>query len=177
MDNQSFFLYKSIDLILCNISKDGGFQMTQSNALDIANALVLKSHEAGSPISNMKLQKLVYFAYGWFAAIEDRELFSDEIQAWKFGPVIPSLYHKFKLFYSNPIPKDHFFSSSNDSADVPKGLIDKIWEVYGSFSAEQLVARTHEPGTPWDTAYSAGINDIVINKIDIKRYFQGLLTN
>jgi uncharacterized phage-associated protein len=145
-------------------------------AQKIANLIIETAHERAIPISNMKLQKLVYLSYGWFFAITDEKLFEDDIQAWKFGPVIPSIYHKFKMFFSNPIPQEHFFKGDSGGVDDDhKGLVNKIFDVYGAFSAEQLSNKTHEKNTPWDKAYTAGCSNIVINDNDIKEHFKLLL--
>ncbi|WP_366513810.1 type II toxin-antitoxin system antitoxin SocA domain-containing protein [Planktotalea sp.] len=59
----------------------------------------------------MKLQKLVYIAYGWHLALSGKKLFTEEIEAWKHGPVVPSLYHEFKHLRENPITS---FATSYD---------------------------------------------------------------
>ena len=156
--------------------------MYVTTALDVANALIAKSHSVSSPISHMKLQKLVYFAFGWYGAITKQNLFEDEIQAWKFGPVVPDLYHRFKLYYLNPIPLNHFFASGSRLNPELLPLINKIWEVYGHFSAEELVNKTHEVGTPWHQAWfsphnSYGSSNIAIDKASIRQHFEQLLAN
>src|SRR5687768_9300066 len=66
------------------------------NATSIANFFIQKGIEAGNPIDQMKVQKLVYFAHGWYLAITNQPLINEAIEAWRFGPVIPSLYHSLK---------------------------------------------------------------------------------
>jgi len=56
-------------------------------------------------LSNLSIQKLSYFAYGWIIATEDEKLFYDRIEAWQYGPVIPSLYHQLKQFGRGRITK------------------------------------------------------------------------
>ena len=68
-----------------------------ANVLDIAKYfLYLDNTNEGDGVSNLKLQKLVYYAQGYYSAIFDNPLFSNEISAWTHGPVISDLYHEYK---------------------------------------------------------------------------------
>ena len=76
--------------------------MTNS-AVAVANYFVRKSLETGKELTPMKVLKLVYIAHGWNLALYDEPLISDSIQAWKFGPVIPSVYQAFRVFRNSQI--------------------------------------------------------------------------
>ena len=79
-----------------------GTSMYQS--LTISNYFIQKLHETGHPVTAMKLIKLVYIAHGWYLALnEGKSLINEAIQAWKYGPVIHSLYHKLKKYYQHDI--------------------------------------------------------------------------
>ena len=72
-------------------------------------------------ITNLRLNKYVYFAYGFALAILDREIFHEPIQAWKFGPVIPSIYHEFKRFEFRPIDEYSYIDNYHyDVKFIPK---------------------------------------------------------
>lgn len=109
--------------------------------------LSLADEDAGDLISNLKLQKLVYYAQGFHLAIYDEPLFSEPIEAWTHGPVVPDLYHAYKEYGSGfiPIPKDLDDSIYSDKA---KELLDDVYAVYGQFSAWKLRNMTHEEA-PW----------------------------
>lgn len=133
------------------------------SAIAIANAFIARAKADNEGISPMKIQKLVYFAHAWMLALFNQPLITDPVKAWKFGPVIDSLYHEFKNFGSRNISNyGTLFIESSDNSDwfydIPlvnkddtnvNALIDKIWQVYGSFSAMELSDLTHEPGSPW----------------------------
>ena len=87
--------------------------MTQSNTLVIANPFIRKSLKEKKPITQIKLQKLIYFAHGFYLAIREKPLVKEKIEAWQFGPVITSVYHKFKDWGSNPIDEVVIQNSMN----------------------------------------------------------------
>lgn len=111
--------------------------------------LSLADDDAGDLISNLKLQKLVYYAQGFHLAIYDKPLFPESIEAWTHGPVVPELYRAYREYGAGSIdrPSDIDFRIYND--DV-KELLDEIYAVYGQFSAWKLRNMTHEE-SPWKT--------------------------
>lgn len=120
---------------------------------------------SSSALNPMKIQKLVYFAHGWHLAIHSGEPLIDEaVQAWTYGPVIPSLYHEFKKYGSGPITSPALsmelsgtmlrFVKPSVGDEQTMDLLGNVWEVYGDMSAVQLSNLTHEPGSPWHQVYS-----------------------
>jgi uncharacterized phage-associated protein len=113
-----------------------------ANVSDVANAFLwLDQQDDEGGVSNLKLQKLVYYAQGFFLAIFDRPLFEDRIEAWTHGPVVPALYHKYKNYGRCAIPLDEGFdfdALQKDEAD----LIDEVHQVSGQFSAWKLREMT-----------------------------------
>ena len=134
---------------------------------DIAKYFLAQAdEEAGDLISNLKLQKLVYYAQGFHLALNDTPLFSEEIKAWTHGPVVPLLYHAYKEYSSGAIPSPNNLDFSIFS-ETTKELLDEVYSVFGQFSAWKLRNMTHaEP--PWrDAADSVGI----ISHTAMKQYF------
>jgi len=117
----------------------------------IANTLLDIADKRGMQITPMKLQKLVYFAHGWYAAHINKPLLNEQVEVWAYGPVIPSLYHRFKQYGMSPIPQGEIGETIGEP-DEPniRGLLTKILDVYGKYSAVQLSMMTHEEGAPWE---------------------------
>jgi len=139
-----------------------------ANVSDVANAyLWLDRQDDEEGISNLKLQKLVYYAQGFFLAIFDRPLFEDKIEAWTHGPVVPALYHKYKNYGRCAIPLDEGFDYGALSKDEAE-LVEEVHRVFGQFSAWKLREMTHsEP--PWrNHEASAG----VIPQEELRDYFK-----
>ncbi len=146
--------------------------MCKLSAQDIANYfLTLPDEEAGDSISNLKLQKLCYYAQGFYLAFFNTPLFDDKIEAWQHGPVIKSLYHNYSDRGSMGIP----YIEKLDLAIYPKRvreLLKEIYKIYGQYSAWRLRELTHrEP--PWKEAYEKGAT--VINRKSMKRHFKTLI--
>jgi uncharacterized phage-associated protein len=143
----------------------------------------------GRDLSPMKLQKLVYFAHGWYLAITDNALIRENVEAWQFGPVIPELYQEFKRYGSGDVSKpslEHEGGSSyipriahlQDDREAERAMevIRSVWDHYGRYSAIKLSNATHMAGTPWSHCYSpTNLSSAVIPNEDIGDYFRCLL--
>lgn len=113
--------------------------------------LTLSQPEEGDQISNLKLQKLVYYAQGFHLALYGKPLFNDGIKAWDHGPVVPQLWHDYKDYGAGGIDPPADFDSSV-LTEQEQSLLDEVWDTYGQFSAWKLRNMTHEE-PPWkDTA-------------------------
>ncbi|MBE7653709.1 DUF4065 domain-containing protein [Tenacibaculum finnmarkense] len=142
------------------------------NCFDIAKKFVYLSQKEGVSMSAMKLLKLTYIAHGYYLAFSEKPLFSNSIEAWKYGPVIPDLYHIIKRvdFSSNDFNYIEMYSQNNLSKDDDK-FIEAVWNAYKKFDGGQLSSKTHQDGTPWDKTYN-GQAFTKINDGLIKEYYQ-----
>lgn len=126
-----------------------------ATASDVAKyILTLSQPEEGDYVSNLKLQKLLYYAQGFHLALRGRPLFQDSIQAWPHGPVVPGVYHIYKDNGSSAIPIPMDFSRERLTSEE-RDLLDEVWSVYGQFSAWKLRDMTHEE-PPWKNTPSGG---------------------
>jgi len=135
--------------------------------------LSLVDDEVGDSLSNLKLQKLVYYAQGFHLALTGEPLFEDPLEAWEHGPVVPSLYRGFKQHGAEPIPAPE---NGFDFAAYPKDvreLLDEVFSVYGQFSASKLRNLTHEE-SPWKEAYAIAPST-AISLQSMKDYFSTLV--
>ncbi|MFZ4665312.1 MAG: Panacea domain-containing protein [Prochlorotrichaceae cyanobacterium] len=117
------------------------------SCFDIADYFIWLANETGSFLSNLKLQKLVYYAQAWHLALYDAPLFAEDFQAWVHGPVIPSLYQKYKSFGWQPILED---ADPKLPEDVFQ-FLDEVAEEYFGCDAYELEQMTHAED-PWKWA-------------------------
>lgn len=140
----------------------------------------LEKYGAIGNITPMKLIKLVYISHGWYLGLTDQALIAENPEAWKYGPVIPSLYQRFKIYKNNPIiwTNNPNYSTGNPSLDQ---FLDRIWSVYGQYSGTELSAKTHMPGTPWDKTWNdlkkQNRSSLQISDFDIKNHYKQLSIN
>ena len=132
-------------------------------------------------VDNVILNKLVYITYGIGYALYDREFFEEEIQAWMYGPVIPSIYHAFKGYgFGNITDISEYFNILNPLEKLQEdkqllGVLKSVKDEYGSMDRREIVERTHALGTPWYKYYKKNIRHIVIPKEEIKNYYMRFL--
>ncbi|HEY0309060.1 MAG TPA: type II toxin-antitoxin system antitoxin SocA domain-containing protein [Acidobacteriaceae bacterium] len=123
------------------------------------------------PISNLKLQKLLYYVQGWNLGLHGEPIFTAEIQAWVHGPVVPVVFDQYRHFRWNPIdvPQEAL------KLDVAvSGHIHSVLDAYGSLTATQLEALSHDED-PWKLARNglpANIpSRVAISHESMKKYF------
>ncbi|MBX7046236.1 MAG: DUF4065 domain-containing protein [Ignavibacteria bacterium] len=137
--------------------------------IDIANYfLTYTDEEAGEFFSNLKLQKLVYYAQGFSLALNDAPLFQDSIEAWAHGPVIPGLYHHFKNYGAAAIEFSKDFDV-NKIDEKTRELLNEVYKVYGQFSAWKLRNLSHED-LPYIEAYASPSK--IITTESMRSYFK-----
>ncbi|MCA2017202.1 DUF4065 domain-containing protein [Vibrio tritonius] len=138
-----------------------------ADVIDVAKYFIRLADEAEEGISNLKLQKLVYYAQGFYLAINEEPLFHEDIQAWAHGPVVPELYHEYKSFGKEAIAPDVKFNPHTRLTKAEMEHIEEIFDVFGQFSAWKLRNMTHEE-SPWiENEKSGG----TISKQELKSYF------
>ena len=126
--------------------------------------LSLAEEDCGDTISNMKLQKLLYYAQGCYLAMKEQPLFGERIFAWDHGPVVADVYHAYKGHGAGAIPKPERVPRLKK--DV-KEILNEVYEVFGQFSAWRLRNMTHAE-TPWKNTQRGGI----IKRDVMKKFFK-----
>ena len=136
----------------------------------IADYFIALAQETGSFVSNLKLQKLVYYAQAWHLALHKEPLFPEDFQAWVHGPVIPELYQKYKPFGWQPIEQEV-------NVQLPIVVLDFLAEVaqeYFGCDAYKLEQMTHSE-IPWQRARGNlppdAVSTAMIKKQWMKEYY------
>ena len=113
--------------------------------------IILKKREI--VVRPMKLQKLLFFAYGWYAGTAGKRLFKEEFEAWPYGPVIPEVYRQYKKYGAGEITEH---GEKRDLGDPTAHLmVDDAVREYGIASDIGLSNITHEKGSPWDQVWKS----------------------
>lgn len=123
--------------------------MSIVKAQDVADLFLYWANRDGDLVSNLKLQKLLYYAQAWYLVNFNGPLFSDSIEAWDFGPVISSLYGKYKRFGCNPIQyHDKAGKEEKQFSKEQLTFLSEFYDVYIGIPAHTLVNISHNE-KPW----------------------------
>lgn len=156
------------------------------NVLDACRHVSNYSNKYDYGISNLKLQKVLYFIQVYFLIQKEDHTpcFNEKIEAWDFGPVVPEAYYEYKQYGSGDIPtiKSYIMFDKNDVwnskrikfedtiiVGEDKFLIDKVISKFADYSATDLVSLTHRQ-SPWIDAYVPYQNNEITIKA-IREYF------
>jgi uncharacterized phage-associated protein len=154
----------------------------------VANAILEKSFAEKRPVSPLKLQKLLYYAHGYYSAASKKPLIDEAFEAWPYGPVVPAAYHEFKEFGNGPITRLATEFDWDVEDDIPvavefddpnvRRVIDYVWKQYAHYPATALSEMTHRPDSPWDKTMkdnALGIKNVDIPQAYIHQYFAPLV--
>ena len=117
----------------------------------VAEYFLWKGQSEKKPVTNKKLQKLLYYSQAWSLVLRDKKLFDEKIEAWVHGPAVREVYLEYKNFGFDPISKN---IKGEDIEKIPsevKSLLDQIWSIYGKYDAAYLEHLTHSE-EPWQKA-------------------------
>jgi len=135
----------------------------------LASQVFVGDNKEREGITNLKLQKILYFAQAYYLSKLGKPLFSDAIEAWEYGPVVPSVYKKYREHVSDSIilEKDEAMLSDGDRENLKR-----VWDLFGGYSAGRLVEIAHAH-SPWKEAY-ASQNKVISHK-SISEYYTPIL--
>lgn len=136
---------------------------------DVAKCIIYYSNKMLYGVSNLKLQKLLYFVQAKFLVETGVPCFDDEIQAWEYGPVVPSVYREYKCYGGMPLPTSEDRAFLKQITDEDKQRIESIVTYFGLYTATDLVKLTHHQD-PWEKASDLGLNSTITPK-SIQDYF------
>ena len=146
------------------------------DAIAVANEFISLAKEEGKDIRLLGLVKLTYLAHGYSLAANNQPLLDyryDSVEAWRYGPVIPSVYHTFKHNKSQPIKemaeipqwdKDGMicgYKTPRVKDEKAMQIIRFVWDRYKNCKESELVSMLHRDGTPWKLCYIENMNRMI----------------
>jgi len=135
-----------------------------------ANFLLYIMSDASDDLTNMKINKLLYFAQGYYLKKYGVPMFTDVIEAWEHGPVVPEVYAEYKDYGDKPI-KSYDSGSVNKVSKEVEDVLYGVAREYGKYTAGALRNMTHVIGSPWDQVYQKDRVHIEIPLSIIQNYF------
>lgn len=144
--------------------------MGEYDAQEVAKFVVNECREARKPVDNLKLQKILYFVWIDYYKKTGKRLFEDSIQAWKYGPVVPKVYTKYRECVAEPI----LYREKASLSEEDKRILRPFIEEYNKRSVSSLVRETHREGGPWWKYYEEDVPYKTINYKAIEEYADSL---
>jgi uncharacterized phage-associated protein len=150
--------------------------MTKQKSINVAKYFIYQANEVGSFISNLKLQKLVFYSQAWHLALFGEPLFEEDFEAWIHGPVEPNLYREYKRFGSKPIELDVSRDILKEFSEEKIEFLNEVRDNYLGYDAFELEMMTHRED-PWiDARKGLSIdqesNNIISKEAMKKFYFE-----
>lgn len=133
------------------------------NAMQIANYIINKCYEEKNPISNLQLQKILYYAWVTYYKKTKKTLFVDNICAWPLGPVVPEVYYEYNVYGGRPI--NIRCETELDCDDA--AIMDEVVKKYAQIPVNILVDMTHAKGSAWDKIFKNGEGNRQIIPFDL----------
>ncbi len=146
--------------------------LKKNNIEDVATFfLSIVDREAGSTITPLKLQKLLYYAQGWYLGYYNKPLFNEDFEAWAHGPANRMIYSKYKEYGYDTIPEPDYKKNNFDEKTIR--FLASIWNTYGIYDGKYLEHLTHQE-TPWKKAIeeNGGKYNKIITKDSMKEFFK-----
>lgn len=148
--------------------------MSKTKSLTVAKYMLDRQRASGDSVTPMQLIKLVYIAHGLMLGAYGRPLIDEPIEAWQYGPVVPSVYHETKAFRSSSVtgiaaPADCAFDPQETKA------MDTALRLFGNKDGVALSSLTHRQGTPWSLTWNErGKNGSISNDL-IENFYKGMI--
>lgn len=131
---------------------------------DIANFTLDFAEEHNLPLTNLALQKLLYFTHGWFYSLFEEPLIKNKFEAWQYGPVQRVIYNQFKSHknspirniratYIDPMSGEAVYKSPSISRDH-QAVIREVLQKYARYTTGQLVEESHIEDGPWEYVWN-----------------------
>lgn len=150
------------------------------NPIAVANKILEVAKGTDDPyVTPMQLIKLTYLCHGWMLGLVGRPLLNESVQAWRYGPVVKSLYDAVKNYKDQPVtspisvnifghvPKNDLDATDND-------IIEQVYNIYGHWDGIALSALTHKQGTPWEITWMQHGQNAVISNDLIENHYKRL---
>ena len=144
----------------------------------------------GGNLTPLQILKMTYLSHGYTLVITNEPLISDKVEAWKYGPVIPTVYDALSLYGSVQVDSLHYCCTPLSSTDKikerieylgerfgeeEKEVIDCIVELYKDWTGGQLITLMHRNDTPWSQHYVKGSVGVEIPDESTKKYYKRLV--
>lgn len=133
----------------------------------VASYIIAEGMRIRRPVSNLQLQKILYYVQVYFLKKTGIPFFKDDIEAWQFGPVVPKVYYQYAVF--GPAPITIFSTLEIDLDAEERKDLNRIIREKAALSPWEMVKDTHQKGKAWEMYYRMGARNVIPKKA-MERY-------
>lgn len=142
------------------------------SSITVTNRFLTLAQERHDSLTPMQILKLVYIAHGWTLGLYGHPLIREEVEAWQYGPVIPSLYNAVRKFRSRPVEGPLRGGGNEELNAIAADVVEQVYGIYGSLHGLALSRLTHAKGTPWEAIYMPGEFGLTIPNDIIEDHYE-----
>lgn len=146
-------------------------------SLAVAQYILNRRGAIRDTLSPMQLIKLAYIAHGFMLGWRGEPLLDEQVQAWRYGPVVPSIYHAIKDFGSSPVSQIRGAPCGWQFSEEEMSVMNYVADNYSSWDGIQLSDATHQSGTPWSTTWGIFGQNAPISNDLIQHFYAGVINS
>lgn len=139
------------------------------NVMDIADYIVERCANAGRPVTNLQLQKILYYVQLNFIRTFSKCAFEDDILALRHGPAVKEVYHKYSVWGRHEIVPRVPQAAKETFLEKDRELIDRVTDACVLLDPWELVERSHKAGGPWQQSFNGSLDKVIPKEI-MQRY-------
>lgn len=138
-------------------------------AMDIADHIVVRCANSGRPVTNLQLQKILYYVQLNFLRRLNNCAFDDDILAWRHGPVVKEVYYKYSIWGRHEIVPRALQAAKETFLEKDRELIDRVTDACVLLEPWELVERSQKAGGPWHRSFDGNLEKVIPKEL-MKKY-------
>lgn len=135
------------------------------NAVDVASYIVGRCANLGRPVTNLQLQKILYYIQLNFLRTYDKCIFEDDILARRHGPVVKEVYYKYNIWGRHEIVPRAVQAAKETFLEKDRELIDRVTDVCLLLDSWELVERSQKAGGPWHRSFDGNLEKVIPKEV------------
>lgn len=135
------------------------------SAIDVAEYIVARCANSGRPVTNLQLQKIMYYVQLNFLRTYDKCIFEDDILALRHGPAVKEVYYKYNIWGRNEIVPRAVQSAKETFLEKDRELIDRVTDACLLLDQWELVERSQKAGGPWHRSFDGNLEKVIPKEV------------
>lgn len=135
------------------------------SAIDVAEYIVARCANSGRPVTNLQLQKIMYYVQLNFLRTYDKCIFEDDILALRHGPAVKEVYYKYNIWGRHEIVPRAAQAAKETFLEKDRELIDRVTDACLLLDSWELVERSQKAGGPWHRSFDGNLEKVIPKEV------------